>query len=751
MALFIVSNLNDSGIGSLRQAIQDAGNNGEADTIMFDASITQGVVSGVDDGLITLTSGVLQINSEITVDGDVDGDSKADIMISGNDASQIFNIMWDGDATLRSLHLTEGWGRISGGAISTYTSGKLALISSTITHSYAEYFGGAVSGRDVRIFNSTFYGNTAGISGGALGAVNGLTLVNSTVYGNTSYGYGGGIAAQSPALISNSTITGNTANSAGGIYMNYGGGSYMGARGARFENSILAGNTALNANSAATNDLAGILLSTSSLLGTNVAGDNSNIFSDAPGLGPLSDNGGPVLTMALLPGSPAISAGDANLLPPDTVDVDLDGIKAEAVPRDANGNGRIFGTLDLGATEVLPAVGSVILRNADGEEEALFSTVRAALLVASECQQIELADIYASNTEEVPTDLDDLVFDVAANTGVTISFAGSEDLSISATGRGSVTFRGNDGDNTFVMSNGDASLRGGEGFDTADYSSSSGGIFANLTTGAANGGAANGDTFVSIEALIGAAGQDTLVGNLSDNALVGGESSDVLLGRGGDDTLLGENGADTISAGSGADSVTAGDGADMVIGQGQSDTIDGGIGNDTLRGGSGNDEILGGADDDALFGQGNNDTLDGGVGNDMLAGAAGSDVLRGGSGEDTLTGGNGSDRLDGGVGNDTLNGGGADGVRDFYVFALGYERDRINAFDQAGTDLLQLDEDLWTGTQPGLTEQQVIDTFGSLNATGTILTLDFGAGDLLEIQNANGIDQTTLGTDVQFV
>jgi hypothetical protein len=32
-------------------------------------------------------------------------------------------------------------------------------------------------------------------------------------------------------------------------------------------------------------------------------------------LGPLADNGGPTLTMALLPGSPAIDAGDTGVMP----------------------------------------------------------------------------------------------------------------------------------------------------------------------------------------------------------------------------------------------------------------------------------------------------------------------------------------------------------------------------------------------------------------------------------------------------
>jgi hypothetical protein len=41
---------------------------------------------------------------------------------------------------------------------------------------------------------------------------------------------------------------------------------------------------------------------------------DGDTFPD-PKLGPLADNGGPTLTMALLPGSPAIDAGDTSLAP----------------------------------------------------------------------------------------------------------------------------------------------------------------------------------------------------------------------------------------------------------------------------------------------------------------------------------------------------------------------------------------------------------------------------------------------------
>jgi hypothetical protein len=49
------------------------------------------------------------------------------------------------------------------------------------------------------------------------------------------------------------------------------------------------------------------------LIASNSPAGNDS-FSD-PKLGPLANNGGPTLTLALLPGSPAIDAGDTALAP----------------------------------------------------------------------------------------------------------------------------------------------------------------------------------------------------------------------------------------------------------------------------------------------------------------------------------------------------------------------------------------------------------------------------------------------------
>ena len=248
----------------------------------------------------------------------------------------------------------------------------------------------------------------------------------------------------------------------------------------------------------------------------------------------------------------------------------------------------------------------------------------------------------------------------------------------------------------------------------------------------------------------GGSDDDTVSGGADDDQITGGNGSDsiggdagndLLFGNGDGDMISGGDGADTIYGGAGDDTASGGTGDDEILGQGGADVLAGDAGADTLFGGSGNDTLSGGDDDDTLYGNGNNDSLMGDAGNDRLQGAGGLDTLIGGAGDDTMTGGSGNDSLDGGAGNDVMNGGAG---ADRFVFAAGYDQDRINGFEQ-GLDTIELDDGLWTGT---LTGQDVVDTFGSLNATGTILTLDFGGGDILEIQNGSGINIATLGADI---
>jgi Ca2+-binding RTX toxin-like protein len=120
---------------------------------------------------------------------------------------------------------------------------------------------------------------------------------------------------------------------------------------------------------------------------------------------------------------------------------------------------------------------------------------------------------------------------------------------------GTVTGRvsGDNGDDRFILGTGVETIDGGYGNDTLDFSAESAGIIVALFNPATNTGSAAGDTFISIETLIGSGFADRLSGDARNNTLQGGGDRDRLSGGGGDDVLIGGQGRDTLVGGLGAD------------------------------------------------------------------------------------------------------------------------------------------------------------------------------------------------------
>lgn len=201
-----------------------------------------------------------------------------------------------------------------GGGI--YTGDMLAVTSSVISSNtvsggtaVANGLGGSATGGGIfdlsalSIANSTISANTAaGGTGGLYGGVGGT-------------GSGGGIYDLATMTVSESTISGNTArggSGSGGLGNGTGGGLVTSNTiSSTLQNTILA----MNEGSDGPLDCDGTIVSLGynllgSLYGCNglANGINGDQVGVDPLLGSLQDNGGPTLTMELMPGSPAIDA-----------------------------------------------------------------------------------------------------------------------------------------------------------------------------------------------------------------------------------------------------------------------------------------------------------------------------------------------------------------------------------------------------------------------------------------------------------
>ena len=239
MATFDVFNTNDTGAGSLRDAINMANTNGEADIINFDSSL-----SGMSIGL---TTGELLITEDLTINGLGTNSLTID---AGMNGFRVFNID-DGilsnfiDVLINDLTITGGSATGnstagSGGGINSIEN--LTVTDSTITGNTARFNGGGLYARftsTANIINSTISDNTADNRGGGIAtdALGSVTITNSAVSGNTAEDDGGGIYfLASDVEITNSTISGNTAEDNGG-------GIYLVASDVEITNSTISGNT----------------------------------------------------------------------------------------------------------------------------------------------------------------------------------------------------------------------------------------------------------------------------------------------------------------------------------------------------------------------------------------------------------------------------------------------------------------------------------------------------------------------------
>lgn len=304
-ASFTVTNLSDSGGGSLRQAVLDANAAAGADTIVFQSKLTGTI--GVTGGQLAITDGV-----------EIMGPGAYKVALVGDGTGRLFIV----DLTTPGQPVGISGLKISGGNV--MGAGAAVLnIDSTLTVSRATISGNTAAGAAVTTFAagtlkvsySTISGNQpsgSGFGGGVLiyGASAKGTITNSTISGNTAR-YGGGVmeALGGTVTIRNSTVAGNTATvRGGGIYRNVGT--------LTLQSTIVANNSAPLGPEVKNAANVGFSLIENPADATIIA-TGPNILGQDPKLGPLKNNGGPTLTHELLNSSPASDKGSANGLTSD--------------------------------------------------------------------------------------------------------------------------------------------------------------------------------------------------------------------------------------------------------------------------------------------------------------------------------------------------------------------------------------------------------------------------------------------------
>jgi hypothetical protein len=367
---FIVSNTNDTGASSLRQALTDA----NADTADADHFI--GFSSLFDTPqTINLETALPTIGRALTLAGPgaANLNVRRDPALPTSAPFRVFQISGNNpfNVTLSGLTisggLTSNTSDLSGGGISISGPLGVTVQDAVISGNSAFINGGGIYAKSfsngpvsLTVRNSTISGNVSvspvspsGYGGGGAGIFvdyGNLLIENSTISGNTEVGArgtGGGVwlfnhyfRGTGPTwIIRNSTIAGNSAggrgggiaisadgtgfplitiqnctianNTAGSTQTGFGGGGIVriGTAGTLSITSTIIAN---NANNVAPDLLGTATVNVSlirNLTGATISGGGNLPAGTDPMLGPLANNGGPTQTMATLAGSPVIDKG----------------------------------------------------------------------------------------------------------------------------------------------------------------------------------------------------------------------------------------------------------------------------------------------------------------------------------------------------------------------------------------------------------------------------------------------------------
>jgi parallel beta-helix repeat protein len=401
-------------------------------------TITGGHTSVNGAGVIGAGAGVLNQGTATLTNCNVSGNSATNrgggVYTSGGATTTMTNCTVSGNTT----------GVSEGNGVDNF--GTMTLTDCTIRDNNGSDGDGMVNFGTATLTRCTINGNV-GRDGGGLFNGGTATLTDCTISGNSAIS-GGGVFNQAAIALTNCTVSGNTANGFvlvnpgpppfGGIVVVGGiGGGLSNSGTATLTNTIIAGNTAAVAGNTAAGtgpDVGGSVTSN----GNNLIGKTDGSSGWIPGsdqigtsasplnplLAPLGNYGGPTQTMALLPGSPAIDAGNNALVAGITTD-------QRELPRVVNG------TVDIGAFE--SSGFTIALVSGSGQSTNLSTAFSAPQVVK----------VTAINSSE-PVTGGQVTFTAPAS-GASATFTGSP-ATIGADGTASVTATANGTAGSYAVS-----------------------------------------------------------------------------------------------------------------------------------------------------------------------------------------------------------------------------------------------------------------------------------------------------------
>ncbi len=390
------------------------------DNLTVTSSIISDNVAGTGGGIegsdMTVMSSIISGN---VADGPGGGIKGGDVTvvastISGNSAFGPGGGIDGGDVTVTSSTITGNSAGRNGGGVHGF---GVTITASTLSNNSATGGGGVSAIADITVTSSTISGNSSIGDGGGISArlgVGGITVTSSTISGNSAGGSGGGIHGRHVTLES-STVSGNLAEGTGGGIHTFLAGSEINLR-----NSLVAANMSggdgpdfdagvfsnLTAKYSLIGDNSGSALSEAPVgmpdANGNLVGDPNGLGAIDPLLSPLGNFGGETQTHALLPGSPAINAGDPDFVVPPEADqrsapfvrvsdgrIDMGSFESQIAPVDFHEDGQ------LGCSDVDAMVAAIVA----GENPTEFDLTNDTLVDVADLD----AWLYLAGLENLPS------------------------------------------------------------------------------------------------------------------------------------------------------------------------------------------------------------------------------------------------------------------------------------------------------------------------------------------------------------